>query len=107
MSVVKPYYLNQAGWTSDDYYGLHRYLHRLFMHYDRKKDEIQSMDINRMTEETKVLIYCILSYYKLNEILELDNFISLNKCTPLVNPLVIGNHNIKGVNVYNQMNVKL
>jgi len=30
MSVIKPYYLNQNGWTSDDYYGLHRYLHSFF-----------------------------------------------------------------------------
>lgn len=55
MSVIKPYYLNQNGWTSDDYYGLHRYLHRLFLRYDKKKEEIQSMDISQMTDETKVL----------------------------------------------------
>ena len=53
MSVIKPYYLNQNGWTSDDYYGLHRYLHRLFLRYDKKKEEIQSMDISQMTDETK------------------------------------------------------
>ena len=49
MSVIKPYYLNQNGWTSDDYYGLHRYLHRLFLRYDKKKEEIQNMDISQMT----------------------------------------------------------
>ena len=44
MDNVKPYYLNQTGWSTEDFYGLHRYLHRLFMRYDKKKDEILSME---------------------------------------------------------------
>ena len=73
---TKPYYMNQTGWTSDEYYGLHRYLHRLILHYDRKKDEIQSMDIGRMSDETKVLLYCIIEYYHLEELFKLDNLIN-------------------------------
>ena len=107
MGVIKPYYLNQNGWTSDDYYGLHRYLHRLFLHYDKKKEEIQSMDISRMTDETKVLIYCILKYYSMNDLMQLDNLKSLVDCAPLKTPLVLGNHSIKSVTVYNDMNVML
>ena len=107
MSVIKPYYLNQNGWTSDDYYGLHRYLHRLFLRYDKKKEEIQSMDISQMTDETKVLIYCILKYYSMNDLMQLDNLKSLANCTPLKKPLVLGNHSIKSVTVYNDMNVML
>ena len=64
MTDTKPYYMNQTGWTSDEYYGLHRYLHRLILHYDRKKDEIQSMDIGRMSDETKVLLFCIIEYVR-------------------------------------------
>ena len=107
MDNVKPYYLNQTGWSTEDFYGLHRYLHILFMHYDKKKDEILSMDVSRMTEETRVLIYCILYYYKMNDIIQLDNLKPIAKCVPLKNPLVLGNHGIKGMTVYDSMNVVL
>ena len=77
------------------------------MHYDKKKDEILSMDVSRMTEETRVLIYCILYYYKMNDIIQLDNLKPIAKCVPLKNPLVLGNHGIKGMAVYDSMNVVL
>lgn len=107
MKNIKPYYLNQTGWTSDDYYGLHRYLHRLFLHYEKKKDEIENMDTDQMTNETKVLIYCILNYYSMDDLFKLDNLKSISECAPLDNPLVLGNHGIKGATVYNNMNVML
>jgi len=107
MSVIKPYYLNQNGWTSDDYYGLHRYLHRLFLRYNKKKEEIQSMDISQMTDETKVLIYCILKYYSMNDLMQLDNFKSLEECTPLKNLLFLEIIELRSVTVYNDMNVML
>ena len=72
-----------------------------------KKEEIQSMDISRMTDETKVLIYCILKYYSMNDLMQLDNLKSLADCAPLKTPLVLGNHSIKSVTVYNDMNVML
>ena len=107
MCEIRPYYLNQTGWTSDDYYGLHRYLHRLFLHYDKRKDEIQNMDTTHMTDETRVLIYCILNYYCMDDLFKLDNLKSLSECTPLNSPLILGNHGIKGATVYNKMNVML
>ncbi len=107
MNNVKPYYMDQKGWGADEYYGLHRYLHRVFLHYDRKKEEIESMDISKMSEETKVLIYCILEYYHLNDLFQMENLNMLKKCTPLKKPLVLGNHKIKGDNIYNHMNVIL
>lgn len=48
MNNTKPYYLDQSGWSSDDYYSLHRYLHRLITHADRKADEIRSLFPNRL-----------------------------------------------------------
>lgn len=107
MTDTKPYYMNQTGWTSDEYYGLHRYLHRLILHYDRKKDEIQSMDIGRMSDETKVLLFCIIKYYHLEDLFKLDNLSPLEKCVPLTKPLVIGNHGINEENIYEKMNVVL
>lgn len=59
MLTTKPYYAPQNDWSSNDYYSLHRYLHRLVTHADRKKDEIEQLDVQRMSDKTKVLLYCI------------------------------------------------
>ena len=40
-------------------------------------------------------------------IMQLDNLKSLADCAPLKTPLVLGNHSIKSVTVYNDMNVML
>ena len=37
MGTIKPYYMNQDGWGMNEYYSLHRYLHRLILHSDKKK----------------------------------------------------------------------
>ena len=78
-----------------------------YLHYDRKKDEIQSMDIGRMSDETKVLLFCIIEYYHLEDLFKLDNLSPLEKCVPLTKPLVIGNHGINEENIYEKMNVVL
>ena len=65
------------------------------------------MDTEQMTDETKVLIYCILNYYNMDDLFKLDNLKTIAECVPLKEPLVLGNHGIKGVTVYNNMNVIL
>jgi len=105
MLNTKPYYAPQNDWSSNDYYSLHRYLHRLVTHADRKKDEIAQLDVQRMTDKTKVLLYCIISYYHLDKLFELSNLQKLTECQPLSEPLVLSDHGLKAENVYYKMNV--
>ena len=102
----KLYYMNQTGWQTNEYYALHRYLHRLFSHYEKKMDEIRNMNVELMSEKTRVLIYCIIKYYNLDILLN-SNLSSLMDCKPLEEPLVLGNHNIHENSVYERMNVML
>ena len=105
MNSVKPYYLDQKGWSSNDYYSLHRYLHRMITHADRKRAEIESLDTSQMSERTKVLLYCIISYYHMNELFLLSNLKEISEQKPLSEPLVLGEHGLKEENVYYKMNV--
>lgn len=105
MLNMKPYYAPQNDWSSNDYYCLHRYLHRLVLHADRKKDEIAQLDIQKMSDKTRVLLYCIISYYHLEQLFELSNLHNLTECKPLSEPLVLSSHGLKEENVYFKMNV--
>ena len=105
MLNTKPYYAPQTDWSSNDYYSLHRYLHRLVTHADRKKDEIEQLDVHRMSDKTKVLLYCIISYYHLDKLFELSNLHELTQCEPLAEPLVLSNHGMREESIYNKMNV--
>ena len=105
MVKEKPYYLSQENWNNDDFYSLHRYLHRLILHYDKKRDEISQLDLKQMSEKTKVLLYCIICYYQLNALFDLSNLKELMNCSPLSEPLVLSNHGLKEDSVYYKMNV--
>ncbi len=107
MLNTKLCYAPQNDWSNDDYYSLHRYLHRLVLHADRKKDEIEQLDIQKMSEKTRVLLYCIISYYHLEELFELSNLQKLVECKPLPEPLVLSSYGLKEENVYYRMNVRL
>ena len=50
---------------------------------------------------------CTVKLDNMNDLMQLDNLKSLANCTPLKKPLVLGNHSIKSVTVYNDMNVML
>ena len=102
---TKPYYAPQNEWSSNDYYSLHRYLHRLVLHADRKKGEIDQLDIQKMSDKTRVLLYCIISYYHLEQLFELSNLQKITLCKPLSEPLVLSSHGLKEENVYYRMNV--
>lgn len=88
-------------WNSNDYYSLHR----LVTHADRKKDEISQLDVQRMSDKTKVLLYCIISYYHLDKLFELSNLQKLTECQPLSEPLVLSDHGLRKENIYYKMNV--
>lgn len=103
--MIMPYYENQDNWGPDEYYALHRYLHRMLTY--KRMDEIKSIDQNILSEITKVLIYCVVMYYDLSDILELDNMKWLQNVMPLEEPLILdGEHPISsGNDVYKEMNV--
>ena len=105
MQNNKPYYIDQAGWSNNDYYSLHRYLHRMVLHSEQKKDEIENLEIDRMSEKTKVLLYCIISYYHLDKLFDLENLNGLTMCKLLSEPLVLSEHGLKEENVCYRMNV--
>ena len=105
MPNTKPYYAPQNDWSSNDYYSLHRYLHRLVLHSDQKKDEIEQLDIQKMTDKTRVLLYCIIIYYHLEKLFELSNLQELVECQPLSEPLVLSEHGLREENIYYKMNV--
>ena len=105
MNSLKPYYISQDDWSNDDFYSLHRYLHRLILHYDKRKDEIAQLDVGKMSEKTKVLLYCIINYYHLDNLLKMKNLNALSDCKPLSEPLMLGRHGMMDETVYYRMNV--
>ena len=54
---TKIYYESQTNWTKDDYYYLHCYLHRMLFYYEKYSQEIRMLNIEKMSAETKVLMY--------------------------------------------------
>ena len=100
-----PYYEDQTDWGSDEYYALHRYLHRMLTY--KRMDEIMSLDCDRISDVTKVLIYCIVIYYGMNDILELENMKWLYDVKPLEKPLILDKElsMSTGDDVYKKMNV--
>jgi hypothetical protein len=100
------YYDAQEMWDSEDFYYLHRYLHRLFYYYKKHIEEIKNMDISKMTESTRVLIYCIIKYYGLDFLLgECENLKELADTKPLKTTLVLDKDPLPEDNIYKQMNV--
>ena len=98
-------YVVTASWGPDDFYYLNRYLARLFLHADRRTDEIRSLDLSRMTRETKVLIYIILLFQKKGSFLEFENLSDLKDTQPLETKLNLVNEP-KGVHeLYAKFNV--
>ncbi|MBQ4486797.1 MAG: hypothetical protein II936_07310 [Oscillospiraceae bacterium] len=104
MERQKPYYLDQNGWSSEDYYSLHRYLHRLILKHEQRSSEIALMNTSLMSEKTKVLLYCIIKYYGLEMLFKLPNLSDIADCKPLSEPLVLGTHDLREP-FYYDMNV--
>lgn len=100
------YYESQTGWKAEDYYYLHRILHRIFYYYDKYADEIHNMDLSRMSDQTKVLIYCIIKYYNNDFLFSREkNLKDLEQTKPLKTTLILDEYPLKEDNIYKQMNV--
>ncbi|WP_448903045.1 hypothetical protein [Eubacterium sp.] len=103
---TKIYYEIQNNWTKDDYYYLHRYLHRMLFYYEKYSKEISSLDLKKMSTETKVLMFCIIKYYKYDFLLEkYENLSELVNVKPLKNKLVLEDSTGSENDIYKQMNV--
>ncbi len=102
---TKPYYMDQSDWGSNEFYALHRYMHRMITKKDKKLDEIKQMNLSRMSDISKVLLYCIIEYYGLEGLLEFENLSSLKNCKPLKEPLILDACNANQNTVYGNMNV--
>ena len=90
----------------DEYYYLHRFLHRMLFYYEKDIEEIKKLDASKMTDETKVLVNCIIRYYH-NEFLfdEMENGDALRNMKPLDHVLVLDDTPLSEENVYKEMNV--
>ena len=101
------YYLPQDDWNSENFFYLHRCLHRIFFYDTKHTEEIKNMDTARMTAATRVLIYCIIKYYGKEYLFEqYENLRALEKTEPLKKVLVIDDEPLPEDNVYKQMNVR-
>ena len=108
------YYENQKEWNSDKWLLLYRFLCRMIKYkdttkgsYDGKKriEEIKSINLCKMSEETKVLLYCIIIDYNCLELLNLNNLKNLKKVNPLNNPLIINYSCINQHFIYKKFNI--
>ena len=102
----KIYYEPQDGWGPKEYYYLHRCLHRRLFYHEKYRDEIALMDLSRMTDVTKVMLYCIIRYYH-NEFLfdELSNLHDLVDVKPLPELLILDARPLPEQNIYKEMNI--
>ncbi|MBR5180539.1 MAG: hypothetical protein IKW90_17325 [Lachnospiraceae bacterium] len=104
--MTEIYYEDQTGWSNEDYLYLHRYLHRWFFYYKKYEDIILSIDLNRVSKETKVLIYCIIKYYHYEFMFtKYKNLQSLENTEPLTEKLILDDRTKQADDIYKVMNV--
>lgn len=109
------YYFDQTGWAPEDYYTLHLFLTKMIENYDttigsydgdKRIEEIKALDLSRMSEETKVLIYCIIQDENKQVLLDLPNLSALKAQKPLEKPLYLTTRRRKYNNpIYRQYGV--
>jgi len=109
------YYFDQTGWTAEDYYTLHLFLMKMIENYDttigsydgsKRIEEIKSLDLSRMSEESKVLLYCIIQNENKQFLLDLPNLSVLREQKPLSKPLTITTRRrINNIPIYKQYGV--
>ncbi len=100
------YYEDQTGWTKGDFCYLHRYLHRLFYYYNKHEMEISQLDVDRMTNITRVLIYCIIVYYHYDFLFsEYNNLAPLKDTKSLEKKLVLDDGTLQEDDIYKKMNI--
>ena len=102
----KIYYEPQDGWGPKEYYYLYRCLHRRLFYHEKYRDEIALMDLTRMTEETKVLMYCIIRYNHADFMFDdFENLHDLIHVKPLPYQLILDARPLPEQNIYKEMNI--
>ena len=100
------YYEDQKDWTKSEYCYLHRYLHSLLFYYKEHQSEISEMNTDRMSDATKVLIYCIIKYYHYDFMFDdYQNLSSLKNTSPLAQKLILDDSTLQEDDIYKKMNV--
>ncbi len=105
MEREKIYYLPQDDWGAGEYGALWAYLNRMFNYEEKRKDEIMSLDLSRMSEDTKLILHCLLKYYK--KLDRYEHLAELKNIKPRSNPLVIAEHPVRIFREFEEMNVVL
>lgn len=100
----KIYYVEQSDWQKQDYYYLHRYMHKMIYYYKKRMDEIRQLDLSKMSTETKTILYCIIKYYNYDFLMD-GNLQELRSTKPLDYTLVIDGATANEENIYSQMNI--
>lgn len=102
----KIYYEPQIDWDTDDFFYLHRVLHRIFFYNEKYADEIEEMDVSKMSEITRTLISCIIRYYHYEFLFEkYKNLSGVKNSQPLKETLVLDTNPLPEENVYKEMNI--
>ena len=108
------YYQQQIDWTESDFNALHRYLSKMVEHaHDAvgsldgslRINEIKNLRLEEMSDETKVLLYCIVLSQNPNLLTECTNLAPLSVVTPLSKRLVLNPFKKSGSEVYRRYNI--
>lgn len=86
------YYEEQQGWGADDYYALFRYLNRMLLNHDGRRDaEIAGIDLDRLSPETTHLLKHMLMLKKTcgRVLAEFPNLAGLEQAPELDHPLYL------------------
>jgi hypothetical protein len=102
------YYSAQLGWDQREFYTLNRVIARMFRQRDKRGAEIGSIDLNRTTRTTRVIMKCVIESTRPNEIYNsFPNLAPLKDEQPLETPLVLSDQPLGYYPVYASMNVIL
>ena len=104
--MEKVYYLKQDAWTCDDFYYLNRYLNRMFIYAEKYEEEIKSLDITKMSIETKTIIRCLLEFQHKECFMDkYPNLKELKNIGPLKTPIYLENPPSYYHDVYTKYNI--
>lgn len=108
------YYQNQDDWTESDYNALHRYLSKMVEHShdavgsldgNQRIFELRGLNLDMMTDTTKVLLYCSILSQNPSLIDECSNLKPLESVSPLSSELILCPFKKAGSQIYSKYNV--
>ncbi len=105
--MSKLYYEDTANWSYTEYGSLNSLFVKMFNYMDKYKDEIEAINIDDMSEQAKVILYCVITYrLDLEEIIkQFPNLAGLRDTKPLKKPICLMEHPFNVFKEYKEMNV--